>query len=87
MSINNENNNNNQSQEKYQPSLLAISLGILIVGASAGLTAYTKKTQQIINQMNRMERNRQQRLPKRKFGPMTREEWDKMRNRWNDNDD
>ena len=72
-----------QPQEPQRPTAFQISLGILMLGASAGLTLYTKKTQSMLNQFKRAEKNKQQRLPKKKFGPLTREEWDKMRNRWN----
>jgi hypothetical protein len=63
-----------------------IGIGLLILGASAGLTLYTKKTQAMLNQMKRMEENRAMRLPKKKFGPPTKKEWEKLRNRWTNDD-
>lgn len=57
-----------------------------MVGASAGLTLYTKKTRAMLEQMKRVERNREMRLPKKKFGPLTRDEWARVRPRWNDDD-
>jgi hypothetical protein len=63
-----------------------IGIGLIIVGASAGLTLYTRKTQAILSQMKRMEENRALRLPKKKFGPPTKEEWEKLRNRWTNDD-
>eukprot|EP00553_Chaetoceros_curvisetus_P015956 CAMPEP_0204645260 /NCGR_PEP_ID=MMETSP0718-20130828/2271_1 /ASSEMBLY_ACC=CAM_ASM_000674 /TAXON_ID=230516 /ORGANISM="Chaetoceros curvisetus" /LENGTH=94 /DNA_ID=CAMNT_0051667097 /DNA_START=19 /DNA_END=303 /DNA_ORIENTATION=- len=68
------------------PTAFQIGLGLMIVGASAGLTLYTKKTQAMLNQMKAVERNKRQRLPKAKFGPPTKDEWERMRNRWNDDD-
>ena len=58
-----------------------------MIGASAGLTLYTKKTKAMLDQMKRVEQNRQSRLPKKKLGPLTKDEWEKMRPRWNDKDD
>lgn len=81
--------NEQQKQEEYKPTLFQLSLGILIIGASAGLTLYTKKTKAMLEQMKRVEENRLKRMPKKKqfYGPLTREEWERVRNRWNDNDD
>ena len=90
--MNNKTQNQNQTQPQAEdtsnrPTLFQLSLGILMIGASAGMTLYTKKTKAMLDQMKRVERNRQARLPKKRYGPLTREEWEKMRNRWNDNDD
>ena len=67
-------------------SAFQIGCGLMILGASAGLTLYTKKTQSMLNKMKRVEENRAMRLPKKKFGPMTKPEWEKMRNRWTEDD-
>ena len=72
---------------EYKPTWFQLSLGVIIIGASAGMTLYTKKTKAMLDQMKRVEQNRQSRLPKKKFGPETKGEWDKMRNRWNDKND
>ena len=72
---------NNNSSSAFQ-----IGCGLMILGASAGLTLYTKKTQSMLNQMKRVEENRALRLPKKKVGPMTKPEWEKMRNRWTEAD-
>jgi hypothetical protein len=61
-------------------------MGLLIVGASAGLTLYTRKTQSLLNQWKRVEKNKQVRLPKKKFGPPTKQEWERQRPRWSDDD-
>ncbi len=78
---------NSNNQQEYKPTMFQISMGLLMVGASAGLTLYTKKTRAMLDQMKRVERNREMRLPKRKFGPLTRDEWERTRSRWNDYDD
>ncbi len=78
---------NNNSGQDYKPTLFQMSMGLIIVGASAGMTLYTKKTKAMLDQMKRVEQTRQSRLPKKKFGPSTKENWDKMRNRWNDKND
>ena len=88
MSDNNTNTNTQtQEQEQNRPTAFQISLGILMIGASAGLTLYTRKTAAMLEQFKRVEKNRQMRLPKKEFGPMTKEQWEMMRNRWNDNND
>jgi hypothetical protein len=65
---------------------LQIGLGLIILGSSAGLTLYTKKTQSLLNQMKRVDQNKAMRLPKKKFGPMTKPEWERMRSRWTKDD-
>lgn len=47
---------------------------------------YTKKTGQLLNQMERMNANALARKPKRKPGPLTKEEWEKTRNLWEKDD-
>mmetsp|Transcript_4773 Transcript_4773/g.9114 ORF Transcript_4773/g.9114 Transcript_4773/m.9114 type:complete len:112 (-) Transcript_4773:426-761(-) len=74
------------SSSTTAPTPFQIGIGLLIVGASAGMTLYTRKTQAMLNQMKRMEENRAMRLPKKKFGPPTKEEWEKLRNRWTNDD-
>ena len=63
-----------------------IAMGLLIVGASASLALYTKRTQSMLATMKRVEKNREIRLPKKKFGPLTRDDWEKVRSRWRDDD-
>ena len=65
---------------------LQIGMGLIILGASAGLTLYTKKTQSLLSQMKRADQNKAMRLPKKKFGPMTKPEWEQMRSRWTQDD-
>eukprot|EP00429_Kryptoperidinium_foliaceum_P000549 CAMPEP_0176011438 /NCGR_PEP_ID=MMETSP0120_2-20121206/5284_1 /TAXON_ID=160619 /ORGANISM="Kryptoperidinium foliaceum, Strain CCMP 1326" /LENGTH=73 /DNA_ID=CAMNT_0017344301 /DNA_START=115 /DNA_END=332 /DNA_ORIENTATION=+ len=60
-------------------------LGMMIVlgmiGASAGFTMYTKRSGQMLRQFEHYASQQQKRMPKRKIGPMTKEEWDKIRPR------
>jgi hypothetical protein len=70
----------------YTATPLQLGIGLLIVGASAGMTLYTRKTQALLNQMKRIDENRALRLPRKKFGPPTKEEWEKLRSRWTDDD-
>jgi len=76
---------------KNEPTLFQLSLGVLIIGTSAGLTLYTKKTQALLTQFKRVEQNvkRREELSGKKkiLGPLTKDEWEKVRNRWNDKDD
>ncbi|KAI2488644.1 hypothetical protein MHU86_25698 [Fragilaria crotonensis] len=60
-------------------------MGIFVVmlGVSAGLTLYTRKTNSMIDQMNNVRRFR--RFPT-KYGPMTKEEWNKIKSNWKDSD-
>jgi len=74
-----KNDEKKESPTKATP--LQITLGLIIVGASAGMTLYTKKTAAVLGQMERMKRNKEIRIPT-KYGPPTKEEWDKLRPRW-----
>ncbi|KAL7474601.1 hypothetical protein ACHAW6_000570 [Cyclotella cf. meneghiniana] len=65
---------------------LQLSLAAIILGASAGLTLYTKKTSHILNQLERASKNAQQRRGHAQFGPKTKTEWEKTRNRWEKDD-
>jgi hypothetical protein len=73
-------------KDKTYPTAFQYGMGLLLIGTSAGLTLYTKKTQSILNQMNRMKRNRDMRLPKKLEGPLTKEEWERTRSRWEKDD-
>ena len=90
MTINATTTNNTQQKEATTtttgPTAVQLGLGMLILGASAGLTLYTKKTQQLLSQFKRASDNKAMRLPKKKFGPMNKSEADKMKNRWTEDD-
>mmetsp|Transcript_16270 Transcript_16270/g.23967 ORF Transcript_16270/g.23967 Transcript_16270/m.23967 type:complete len:90 (-) Transcript_16270:354-623(-) len=58
----------------YASSPVSIGLGLLIVGASAGLVLYTKRTKQMLNQMNKVQASQDVRRAK----GMTKAEWDKL---------
>mmetsp|Transcript_18759 Transcript_18759/g.40635 ORF Transcript_18759/g.40635 Transcript_18759/m.40635 type:complete len:103 (+) Transcript_18759:163-471(+) len=61
------------------PTTLQYLAGILIIGASAGLTLYTKKTKSMLNQMERVSKSQAQRKGPPKFGPKTKEQHEKTR--------
>mmetsp|Transcript_18893 Transcript_18893/g.25997 ORF Transcript_18893/g.25997 Transcript_18893/m.25997 type:complete len:93 (-) Transcript_18893:323-601(-) len=73
------------STEEYKPTPLQLSLGVLLLGASAGLTLYTKKTSQMLSHLNKMNQNAKIRNPP-KYGPPTKQEWEKMRPRMNNDE-
>lgn len=65
---------------------LQFTFAAIILGASAGLTLYTKRTSTILNQMERATKNSIERKGPQKFGPRTKNEWEKLRNRWEKDD-
>lgn len=65
---------------------LQYTFAAIILGASAGLTLYTKRTSTIINQIDRASKNAIERRGPQKFGPRTKMEWEKLRNRWEKDD-
>mmetsp|Transcript_2215 Transcript_2215/g.6452 ORF Transcript_2215/g.6452 Transcript_2215/m.6452 type:complete len:103 (+) Transcript_2215:93-401(+) len=68
------------------PTAIQHLAGILIVGASAGLTLYTKKTRTMLNQMERVSKSQAQRKGPPKLGPKTKEEHEKTRPRLDGDD-
>jgi hypothetical protein len=65
---------------------LQYGFAAIILGASAGLTLYTKKTSHMLNQLERASANAAQRKGPPKFGPKTKTEWEMTRNRWEKDD-
>jgi hypothetical protein len=63
---------------------MVIVLGM--IGASAGFALYTKRTGQLLKQFEHYASQQQKRSPKRQIGPMTKEEWDKIRPRFEKDD-
>lgn len=61
---------------------LQLSAVCIILGASAGLTLYTKRTGQMLTQLERASKNAAERKGPPKLGPKTYLEWEKTRNRW-----
>jgi len=89
----------NESQERNKQPATAQSspgfqmssqIGMLLVlgmiGASAGFTMYTKRTGQMLKQFDHIAQQQAKRAPKRPIGPMTKEEWDKVRPRFEKDD-
>eukprot|EP00591_Stephanopyxis_turris_P002823 CAMPEP_0195524266 /NCGR_PEP_ID=MMETSP0794_2-20130614/23987_1 /TAXON_ID=515487 /ORGANISM="Stephanopyxis turris, Strain CCMP 815" /LENGTH=94 /DNA_ID=CAMNT_0040654443 /DNA_START=128 /DNA_END=412 /DNA_ORIENTATION=- len=68
------------------PKAVQYMLAGIMIGAAAGLTLYTKKTGQLIAQIDKSTAAKAARMPKRKPGPKTKEEYEKTRTRI-DNDD
>lgn len=65
---------------------LQLALGAVLLGASAGLTLYTKRTGGMIAQLDRASRNAAVRQGPPKYGPKTKLEWERTRNRWESDD-
>jgi hypothetical protein len=65
---------------------LQLGFAAIILGASAGLTLYTKKTSHMLNQLERASKNAVERKGPPKLGPQTKFEWEKTRNRWEKDD-
>ena len=57
----------------------------VVLGSSAGFTLYTKKANGMLQAMKQVEKNRLKRNPP-KIGPPTKEEWEKMRPRFEKGD-
>jgi len=78
------------TSSEQPPSSSSSQWGMLIalgmVGASAGLTMYTKRTGQMLKQFEHYASQQQKRVPKPPIGPITRQEWDKTRPRFEKDD-
>jgi hypothetical protein len=55
------------------------------LAASAGFTMYTKRASFMLRTMEQVTEKQKLRNPSR-IGPPTKEEWEKMRSRWTDDD-
>mmetsp|Transcript_3650 Transcript_3650/g.5979 ORF Transcript_3650/g.5979 Transcript_3650/m.5979 type:complete len:102 (+) Transcript_3650:498-803(+) len=73
-------------QSSSSPTALQLALGAIILGTSAGLTFYTKRTGHMMNQLERASKNATLRRGPRKAGPKTKLEYEKTRNRWEKED-
>lgn len=86
-----ENHNPQPSSSPPVGFQISSQTGMLLVlgmiGASAGFTMYTKRTGQMLRQMEHIAQQQAKRAPPRPIGPMTREEWDKIRPRFGKDDD
>ena len=75
-----------RTEDDSSPTPLQLAFGAIILGASAGLTLYTKRTGSMLRQMDRSAKNKAKRKGPPKFGPPTKGEWEKIRPRF-DNDE
>jgi len=73
------------SSEDNGPTALQLGIAALVLGSSAGMTLYTKKTNAMLQSMKRVQENQLRRNPP-KFGPPTKKEWDKMKPRIHSDD-
>lgn len=87
-----ESSSQDPSQRSASSSGFQISsqMGTVIVlgmiGASAGFTMYTKRTGQLLRQFEHISQQQAKRKPTRPIGPMTKDEWDKLRPRFEKDD-
>ena len=72
--------NNGASQPKSQTFGMLVVLGM--VGTAAGFTMYTKRSSAMLKQLERIATRAEMRKPPRYIGPLTKEEWDKIRPRF-----
>mmetsp|Transcript_7820 Transcript_7820/g.15651 ORF Transcript_7820/g.15651 Transcript_7820/m.15651 type:complete len:105 (+) Transcript_7820:182-496(+) len=63
------------------PTGLSYAMAFFILGASAGMTMYTRSSGQMLSRIEQYTANQLKRNPP-KFGPPTRAEFEKMKNRW-----
>mmetsp|Transcript_15926 Transcript_15926/g.44034 ORF Transcript_15926/g.44034 Transcript_15926/m.44034 type:complete len:89 (-) Transcript_15926:1428-1694(-) len=70
--------------ETFQTVGKAVVLGM--IACSAGFTLYTRRTSQMIRQLDQITKNKAKRMPAPRIGPHTREEWDKIRPRFEKGD-
>jgi hypothetical protein len=68
------------SPETPGPTALQLTIMAVVLGSSAGLTLYTKKTGSMLRGLKTMEEGRLRRNPP-KIGPPTKEMWEKTRPR------
>jgi hypothetical protein len=65
---------------KEGPTALQLGIAAIVLGSSAGFTLYTKKAGAMITAMNRVSATQLKNRPP-KFGPPTKQEWEKMKPR------
>jgi hypothetical protein len=70
----------------YSPTALQLGIAILVLGSSAGMTLYTKKTGAMLSRMNQITENQLRRSPPKRIGPPTKAEWEKLRPRFDKED-
>jgi hypothetical protein len=82
VTYNNDNDNNNNKS----PSALAWGIGIFVLGASAGLTIYTHRSQSWLRTMKQVNDNVIQKAGPPKYGPLTKQQYEKTRTRFDEED-
>jgi hypothetical protein len=68
------------------PSGFALLIAAMVLGTSASFVFYTKRTDSMLRTMHQITKNQLRNRPPPKFGPPTKQEWDKMRPRLDDDD-
>jgi hypothetical protein len=68
------------------PTALQLGIMVIVLGSSAGFTLYTKKTGSMLSTMNKIAENQLRNRGPPKFGPPTRQEWEKLRPRFDKDD-
>lgn len=68
------------------PIAVPLSIAALMLGISAGFTMYPRKVGSMLQRMKLVDQARLKRNPP-KYGPPTKEEWEKMRPRFDKDDD
>ena len=77
----NELRKSNDINPSRSPTAVQIGIAVLMIGSSAGMMLYTKRTDQMLSQMKKVSANQASRLPKRKPGPITHELHEKTKTR------
>ena len=90
--VNNEKNEKQRNESIRDTSATTITTAqtgmvLLILGASAGMTLYARKTSSMLATFKGVKRNQNMRLLSRmKHGPQTKEEFEKARPRFSEDD-
>jgi hypothetical protein len=65
----------------FSPTTLSYAMAIFVLGASAGMTMYTRRTGAMLSRIHQYEVAQKLRNPP-KYGPPTKAEYEKMKVRW-----
>jgi hypothetical protein len=71
-----------QEEKKSNNDTFAMLVVAGMVATAASFTMYTKRTGQMLKQMDQITKNKARRMPPSKIGPMTKQEWNKSRPRF-----
>jgi len=61
--------------------MFALGIAVLVLGTSAGFTLYTRKAGSMLQRFEQVTENQLRHRGRPKFGPQTKEQWDKTRPR------